>query len=144
MSIEVKIENRLKHTHGLREINLGNVTKLAGIRKKAMRGGEIPGEDQKWMVRTLLEALAFKENVYDLWIEDDTKTLEKGYVAGAPEPQVPVETAPDVAEAQEETPLEEIKVAAAEMEEEPVLETNPAPIPEPALEGMDRIHQLLN
>lgn len=146
MSIEVQIENRLKHTKGLAEINRLNIDTLAAIRKGAMRGGAVSDEHMKWMIRTLLEALAFKENVYELWVEDDTKTLDTGYQEDAKkEPQIPIPTSPDVAEATAESQFEiKTEEDVAELQGDTPVGVIKKAAPEPVLEGLDRINQLLN
>jgi len=168
MSIEVQIENRLKDTKALLTICAEDHGRIGAIRKGAMRGGPIADEDMKWMVRTLNDALAFKINVLELWIEDDTKTLETGYREDAKtEPQLKAKTQRDIAEAQgeghtgvlEEDPISEYipsvdqppeegaSLGAIKEHAEKLGEVDPKDWKEstpPVLEGMDKIKSLLN
>lgn len=129
MNIDEKIAQRLKHTEGLQEINAQSLAKIEGIRKSAMRGDPVPEADQKWLVRTLLEALTFKSSVLDIWIEDDSKTLRTG--GASTEPRLDLtepapETTPEPADiVQEEVPEDSLEtVPSAEAEPDGIAKIN--------------------
>lgn len=135
MGKEEGIKKRLEDTQAILANNAGEMGKAAGIRKSAMRGGEITAEDQKWLVRTVNDTLLFKQNVLEMWIEDDNKTLANG-PGGKSEPKLSPGVMMGTAPQEEEPPV---------VEEEPpgVEEKEPDKTPEPAVEGMDAIRAML-
>lgn len=139
MDYQAGLTKRLEDTKALREVNNQAIAQAATIRKLAMRSNPVTTDTLKWLVRTLVDALNFKNDTLDLWIDDDTAKLQKILETG----QIPITSEPqlDLKEPATAVTPAEVAEAAETIPEEEIPETVPA---EPEPEGIDKVFAILD